>query len=234
MTRQLRSQRALGARDLLILAFVLASHAPALAVVTIPERADVQAYYDQANYVPALNQGSVFGSAVAATAQYLAIGMQGSAGRTGPAEAAFIYDPVTGNLLRTLTGNVNTVGNGSQFGCSIAIEGNLAVIGAEGEHITLPGGTTRFNSGAAYVFDLTTGAQISRLVPTTPFGNSYFGSDVAIKGGKVVVGSWGNAYLFDALSGQQLAKFAPSETSSQFGISVAMNDSVAVIGANSD
>jgi hypothetical protein len=234
MSRQLRTFRALVAYSLLIFSGFASGAMRSHADTPLLERGDAQAFHDTANFSADPNAGSAFGSAVAATDQYLVIGMESSLGRSGPAQAAFVYDAVNGNLLHTLTGNVNTEGNGSRFGSSIAVEGNLAVIGAEFEHVDAPGGGTRFNSGAAYVFDLTTGAQIARLVPDLPFGNSFFGSGVAIHGDKVVVGSWGSAYLFDAFSGQQLAEFIPTERTSQFGVSVALNESVAVIGANSD
>jgi hypothetical protein len=57
---------------------------------------------------------------------------------------------------------------------------------------------------------------------------------VAIHGNTIAVGGWGTAYLFNATTGQQVAKLNPSDPTGQFGISVALNDDVVLVGSNSD
>lgn len=199
----------------------------------LPTQLESLSLHDHANFQTSPNRSSNFGTALALTDQYLAVGMSASTTGSGPQHAVFIYSPNTGQLLRTLA--VDQPDNDNfNFGTSVAISGNLAVVGACYEHVSYPGGGTAYNSGAAYVFDLTTGAQLAKLVPQDPHGNQFLASSVAIRGSNVLVGGWGAAYLFNGLTGQQLAKFNPSSLTGQFGISVALNDDIALIGANSD
>ena len=147
--------------------------------------------------------------------------------------SAFLFDVETGQHLWTLTQPVPPDNVNFRFE-SIAIDGDLAVVGATYEHVPLPGGGIAFNAGAAYVYDLTTGQLKHKLVSNSPQGNFLLGSSVDILGDRIAVGSWGNAYVFDATTGAQLAKLNPSMSSGQFGISVALSESAVVVGANSD
>ena len=73
------------------------------------------------------------------------------------------------------------------FGRSVAISGNYAVIGAYGEDDA--GGT---DSGKAYIFDATTGSLLHTLNNPNAYSTSaddYFGTSVAISGNRVVVGA---------------------------------------------
>ena len=173
-----------------------------------------------------------FGSSVASQGNIAVVGMQGSIGRPGPVSAAFVYNNQTGQLLQTLV--PVTPDRQNSFGSAVAIDGNYVVVGSRFEDIATPGGT-QFNAGAARVFNLSTGQEITRLVPNDPAGNGFLGSAVAIEGTNVLIGgSAGAAYLFNGLTGQQLAKFVPPTPSSQFGESVALHGSTALIGAGSD
>jgi hypothetical protein len=146
---------------------------------------------------------------------------------------AFIFDAVTGQHLWTLTQPVPPDNVNFRF-ASLAIDGDLAVIGATYEHVPLPNGGVAPNAGAAYVYDLTTGQLKHKLVSNTPQNHSLLGSSVDILSDHIVVGSWGSAYVFDANSGDQLAQLNPSTPSNQFGISVAISESAILAGSNSD
>ena len=65
---------------------------------------------------------------------------------------------------------------GGIFGFSVAISGDIAIVGAQGDD---DNGT---RSGSAYLFDSTTGDQIHKLVPSDGAGSDQFGSAVAIIG----------------------------------------------------
>ena len=74
------------------------------------------------------------------------------------------------------------------FGYSVSVDGNLALVGAIGEDDA--GGTT---SGKAYIFDVTTGSLLHTLSNPNAYGTSasdYFGYSVAISGNHVVVGAY--------------------------------------------
>lgn len=158
------------------------------------------------------------------------VGMPGSTGGSGPSHAAYVYNLHTRQLLQTLV----PISSDPQdsFGSSVAISGNLVVVGARFEDVQTSTGT-RFNAGAAHVYDLRTGQHISRLIPNDPRQNAFLGDIVDIDGTNVLVGGDADAaYLFDALTGQQLAKFTPSTPASNFGASLSLDGSVAVIGAS--
>lgn len=150
-----------------------------------------------------------FGSALAATESLAIVG--------SPREGvAYLFDLQSGVELGALTGADTTAAD--QFGISIAVDGNLAVIGAY--HAD--------GVGAAYVFDLSSGQQLAKL--SAPRSGQTFGRAVAVDGVRVLVGApprspgAGSAYLFDATSGELLAELADGAAGSDsFGVSVALD-----------
>ena len=124
-----------------------------------------------------------------------------------------------------------------QFGTSVAISGAIAIVGAyfdddNGE-----------SSGSAYLFDSTTGRQLSKLLPDDGAEGDQFGASVAISGATAIVGvpfdddtgsGTGSAYLFDTTTGRQIAKLLPDDGAEfdTFGISVAISGATAIVGAH--
>ncbi len=89
---------------------------------------------------------------------------------------------------------------GDFFGCSVDLSGNIAIIGAYGN---ADEGT---ETGAAYLFDISTGEQLGKLVRSDIAAGDRFGFSVAISGTTAIVGSYrdddagnssGSAYLFN-------------------------------------
>ena len=128
---------------------------------------------------------------------------------------------------------------GDEFGISVAISGNTAIVGAPYDE------DNGSSSGSAYLFDLTTGAQLAKLLPSDGAADDQFGDSVAISGNTAIVGarynydngsSSGSAYLFDITTGAEVAKLLPSDgaNSDQFGSSVAINGSTALVGTPRD
>jgi hypothetical protein len=129
---------------------------------------------------------------------------------------------------------------GDQFGQAVAIQGNIAVVGAP----TDGGGT-----GAVYIFEKTnTGWQLEQKV-SADVPSSFFGSSVAIDGDRIVVGAPGDsdtaigagaAYVYVHVFAKWTSegKLTGSENSAfdNFGISVAIKGDTIVCGAfgNSD
>ena len=98
------------------------------------------------------------------------------------------------------------------------------------------------NAGAAYIFDITTGDQLHKLVGLDTDEDDDFGWSVGISGDVAIVGApyddsagdWaGSAYLFDATTGQQIEKFLPVDHigSDAFGHSIGLDGDKAVVGA---
>jgi hypothetical protein len=150
--------------------------------------------------------------------------------------AAYQFDVTTGQEIRKLV--ASDADAGDLFGYSVAVSGNVALVGApeaeDDDH--------RIGSGAAYLFDVTTGQQLRKLVAADAAAGDFFGYSVAISGDIALVGapehvdaasSSGSAYLFNVATGQQLAKLTASDAAMEdrFGHSVALSGDMALVGA---
>jgi hypothetical protein len=181
---------------------------------------------------PTPGSDTFFGLFTDATSKYVGVVGLRSANSHATEYDAYIYDAVTGQYLRTLSQPVPADDDNFRF-ASIAIDGDVAVIGAE-QHVALPGGGIAYNAGAAYVYDLPTGQLKFKLVSNTPQDNFLLGTSVAISGNRIAVGSWGNAYVFDATSGAQLARLTSPTPADNYGYSVAISDTAIVVGGDVD
>jgi len=129
---------------------------------------------------------------------------------------------------------------GDEFGCSVSIDGDTALVGAWGDD------DTGDNSGSAYVFcrSGTTWTQQTKLLAADGGGGDYFGTAVAIDGNTALVGAYhdndpvyesGSAYVFVAsgTTWTQQAKLAASgyPGGERFGRSVSLDGDTALIGA---
>jgi LPXTG-site transpeptidase (sortase) family protein len=131
---------------------------------------------------------------------------------------------------------------GDTFGVSVAIDGNIAVVGATGSDLE-----DASDAGAAFVFvrEGITWKQKAKLVAADAFKEDNFGSSVAIDGDTIVVGADGKevGFLFDAgaayvfiLRGSgwdQKAKLLASDANigAYFGNAVAISGTRIVVGA---
>lgn len=183
---------------------------------------------------PAPAADTHFTSIVALSSKYAAVlGWRGTH-FTPTHHDVFIFDAITGQYLRTLSEPVPPDNINFRFR-SVAIDGNLAVIGAIYAHVPLPGGGIAYNAGAAYVYDLTTGQRKYKFVSDTPQGNFGLGESVGIYGDRIVVGSGGGgAYVLDATTGAQLARLSPSNPADFFGGPVAISESAIIVSGDSD
>ncbi|MEM1026644.1 MAG: hypothetical protein AAGJ38_01010 [Planctomycetota bacterium] len=167
------------------------------------------------------------------------VGVSGDSAIVGAerSESAFLFDTTTGQQYAELIPEDKAFEDG--FGSSVAILGSTAIVGAP---LGNAGGDAGGNAGAAYLFDTSTGMQISKLIPHDLEGDDRFGNAVAISEIGVVVGAYledenglgsGSAYLFDYSSGEQVAKFVASDgaMSDRFGSSVGISEIGAVVGA---
>jgi hypothetical protein len=152
--------------------------------------------------------------------------------------SAYLFDAQTGlELLKLEAGDGEAM---DQFGRSVGISGTTAIVGAWGDD-TING----IDSGSAYLFDTTTGAQIAKLLPEDGESNSYFGWTVGISGAIAIVGhasptdegDWiESAYLFDVTTGTQIGKLsaADGEIGDSFGRCVSISGTTAIVGAPDD
>ena len=171
-----------------------------------------------------------FGSAVAVSGNRILVGATESDGDLG---AAYVFDAVTGRQLRKLV----AIGGGSNdsFGRAVALHGHLALIGAPGHNTGVAGFT-----GAAFLFDINTGTQLAKLVPSDGTPGMQFGGSVSLNGSLSVVGAWaggaGAVYLYDSVGHTQLKKLtaADGEVGDLFGYRVSVFGNSVLVGAPFD
>ena len=178
--------------------------------------------------------GDRFGTSVALDGGRALIGAFGDDTRGTEVGQAHLFDAATGALLATL--DDPTVTGADDFGFSVALEGDLVLIGAVGDDTQGP------NVGQAHLFDATSGALLRTFDDPTVTSNDFFGSSVALHGNRVLIGargdatqggSVGQAHLFDSNSGALLQTFDdPTVTGGdEFGTSVALQGDRVLIGA---
>jgi hypothetical protein len=144
-----------------------------------------------------------FGESVAISGNYAIVGVRAEDDATGLSSGkAYIFNVTTGASLHTL--NNPTPSANDEFGQSVGISGDFAVVGALYDDA---GGE---DAGRAYIFDVTTGLLVKTLVNPTAVGssaNDRFGSSVAISGNYCIVtaptedfdeAASGTAYIFKA------------------------------------
>ncbi len=120
------------------------------------------------------------------------------------------------------------------FGASVAIQGNLAVVGSRFDNSA---------QGSAYVFELvgTTWTEVQKLTASDAAPNAYFGYSVAIAGDTIIVGALGAlgfqgaAYVFvfsyPTWVEQQKLTATGGASGDLFGASVAAYGDTAIVGA---
>jgi outer membrane protein assembly factor BamB len=178
-----------------------------------------------------------FGCSVAVWGNRIAIGAQGNNEGATNAGEAYVFDVATGGLVYTLANPAPA--ENDYFGVSVAISGDLAVVGGDGSDVGA------MDSGKASVFDLTTGALVQTIVNPTPAEGDRFGLGVAIAGSRIVVGAacddtgrpeGGAVYLFDASTGGlQLTLVDPTRpTYDDFGQAVDVDGNTVLVGARYD
>ena len=187
-----------------------------------------------------------FGDSVAISGNRAIVGASVEEDAGGAASGkAYIFDVTDGSLLFTLD-NPNAYGTSEvdNFGASVAISGNRAIVGAPAEDDA--GGTS---SGKAYIFDVTDGSLLHTLDNPNAYGTSggdIFGASVAISGDRAIVGAYaegdaggsisGKAYIFDVTDGSLLFTLDNPNAyggsfNDRFGWSVAISGNRAIVGA---
>ncbi|HOW86621.1 MAG TPA: FG-GAP repeat protein [Candidatus Aminicenantes bacterium] len=190
-----------------------------------------------------------FGYAASIDGDTIVIGSDGEDGAGTDRGAVYVFLQNEGGADNWGQANKITAGDGAdvdQFGYSVSLDGDLAFVGAPRVN---GDGTAR---GAVYIFSRDLGGagvwgQVTKIVPSSPSDNSWFGNSVSVKGSLAVVGeAWndgtgtnrGAAYLFGQDTGGtdnwgQIKKFTASDAHDEdfFGYSVAVNGSVVAVGA---
>lgn len=192
------------------------------------------------------HSGQWFGAAVAVNRNLLAVGAPDEINADGPSGAVYLFARVEDKWSLRLKVLPPAGITRSRFGSAVAMNGELLVIGAENNSEQAKCG------GAVYVFVLSAegptlnAVPLGILRPENAQEYRYFGCDVAVEDGRIVVGALGDglvgwapgaAYVFDwdsALNSwvEKAKLFSYSAFGgSQFGAAVDLRGATVVVGA---
>jgi len=127
------------------------------------------------------------------------------------------------------------------FGWSVAVSGNVVIVGAPNETVS-----GEADSGRAYIFNAQSGALVSTLTSPNPERSGEFGLSVAANGTDAVIGApsetadgvagAGHAYIFNTTTGLLLMTLTSPAAQSYggFGSSVAASSRLVVVGADDE
>lgn len=157
----------------------------------------------------------------------IVVGCPGKDAVTTDAGCVYVLDAVTRALLRTIINPEPAQGDG--FGRILTTFGQSASTG-----LVAVGVPSR---QCAYVFDLSTGAYVRKLISPEAYAGERFGSSVYERDGKLFVGAFGNrttsqgaAYAFDAYSGAFLFDLVGGFGDVEYGTSICSNGAVIAVG----
>lgn len=190
-----------------------------------------------------------FGTSVGISGDVIVVGAYGEDTMGFRAGAAYVFQRMAGGDDNWGEVKKLMASDGEQtdfFGATVAVSGDVIVIGAEFEDSAAP------SAGAAYVFQRIQGGidnwgQVKKLTASDAWPSAYFGASVAVSGDVIVVGAvgcqtgglWtGAAYVFERMAGGddnwgEVTKLVASDgqEDDEFGYSVAVSGDVIVVGA---
>ena len=184
--------------------------------------------------------GHQFGFSVSISGDWAIVGapLDDDAGLSSGSAYVFRSDGTSWTEEKKLTASDGAAGD--QFGVSVSISGDLAIVGA------LFHDDARLNSGSAYVFsfDGTSWTEEEKLTASDGAADDRFGVSVSISRDWAIVGAFlhddagfnsGSAYVFsfDGTSWTEEAKLTASDGSARdrFGFSVSISGNWAIVGA---
>jgi hypothetical protein len=155
------------------------------------------------------------------------------------AGAVYVFDRSGDEWTQEQTLTASDAGQGDQFGDSVALDGDTALVGASQHTVG-----SNYDQGAAYVFTLsgTSWAQQAELIASDGTEDAGFGSSVALSGDTALIGSPnpggegdGAAYVFvsSGAGWTQQTELVPEAGGDMdfFGKSVALDGDTALVGA---
>lgn len=184
-----------------------------------------------------------FGSSVAVLGDTAVIGTPGDDDNGSWSGSAYVFTRAAGVWGQQTKLTADDTDVGDQFGTSVALAGETAVIGAKGDNHA--GNYT----GSAYVFTQTMGTwgQQAKLIASDAAEGDNFGYSVSVSGDTAVIGATedddggnesGSAYVFTRIAGmwsQQDKLIASDAAAGDFlGRSVSIMEGTTVVGAFGD
>jgi len=201
-----------------------------------------------------------FGNSVAVSGTYAIVGAYGerkdvTGGNTlALAGAAYFYERNASGQWIEVQKVVPAIRSQEEFGRTVAISGNYALIGAYVNSKDTAGLDSLSFAGAAYVFERDSAGswnEVQKIVPADRGYRDFFGWTLSIDGDRLIIGSYfedhnlngldslndaGAAYIFERDGSgiwHQAQKLLASDRSieDQFGSSVAISGDYALVGA---
>ncbi len=184
-----------------------------------------------------------FGDSVAVSGDYVVVGAYGDNDAGSNSGSAYIFKRNGTAWTEQAKINASDGAAGDCFGCSVAISGDYAIVGARSDD------DRGSSSGSAYLFKRngTVWAQEAKITASDGAADDWFGWRVAVSGDYVVVGAYGtddaglssgSAYIFkrDGTAWTEQAKITAIDgaTGDLFGHSVAISGDYVVVGAFGD
>jgi hypothetical protein len=203
---------------------------------------------------PDPSQLAHFGSAVAllrvGTTTTVLIGAEGATANGAPfVGAAYLFTishlPAPAGMSQRFSRKL-IASDGMDYdhvGCAVAMHGGRALVGARGPDSPMGGRAASRVNGGVYVFDMASGSQIAKLVPSSVDGPTclWFGASLAVTDQVILIGApyarspcagrgrgprSGTVFTFDTSSLTQREKLNPADgtTGDNFGRAVAAYD----------
>lgn len=191
-----------------------------------------------AKWIPADGAaGDQFGVSIAVADGYAFVGAERDDDRGTDSGSVYVYEIASGMQVAKLAADDGA--QDDRFGGAVASAGGRLLVGAR--HDSDSGEW----SGSVYVFEVPGWAQLGKLVAEDGLPDDNFGYSIALQGSLALIGApltnfyntdSGVAYLFDVSTMEQVAKLVPPSggLSDNFGLSVALSGSMAVIGTPGD
>jgi hypothetical protein len=194
--------------------------------------------------------GDAFGRSVAIDGDWAIVGTDfedGPSDNTTHAGAAYVFERSGGTWQEVQVLRASNAGSGDEFGSSVAIDGDRAIVGAPYEEG--PSDNTS-RAGAAYVFERngSTWQEVQILRASNLASDDQFGASVAIDGDRTIIGVLGEngppnnltfggaAYVFEhsgsAWQQAQILRASNAGGGDAFGRSVAIDGDWAIVGAD--
>ncbi len=181
----------------------------------------------------------LFGESLAVGGTFLVVGAPNETSSSLVAAGnAYIYSTSSGTLLESLTSPApQELGS---FGWSVAVSGNLAIVGAPGENAS-----GKLSAGHVYAYSLTTGKLQYTLSSPNAQSEGQFGGVIATSGSLLVVGAVmenttvgfaGRAYVYNATTGALIGSLqSPNpDFEGEFGSTVYATPSYAIVAAQNE
>ncbi len=203
----------------------------------IPDECEINCYADQFRKVYASDGGEMhrFGSAVAIDGDVALIGASGADGLVDRCGAAYVLRWDGMEWLEEAKLMASDDDEFDEFGYAVALDGNVAIIGALDDDDLIA------NGGAAYIFRYAEGqwTEEAKLTASDGSASDYFGYAVSISGNVAAIGTdyVNAAYVFryDGATWQEEVRLTdPNGVGPYFGRSVCVQGDTLLVGDSCD